>query len=93
MKVPKEIRTYCPYCNAHKVHSVKVASKGNRRTLAKGELRHAKKLKGFGGKRDGKKTVDKQSKRVKLMLTCSVCKKKHELVMGGRTRKKPEIKK
>ncbi len=93
MKVPKEIRTYCPHCNAHTVHTVKAASKGKRRTLAKGELRHARKLTGHGGKRAGKKDVDKQAKRQVLMLTCTVCKKKHPMVMGARTRKKVEIKK
>ncbi len=92
MKIPKEMRTYCPYCNAHTIHTVKIASKGSRRTLAKGELRHERKLKGHGGKRAGKKDVDKQGKRVKLILVCTQCKKKHELVLKGRTKKKPEIK-
>ncbi|RME79980.1 MAG: 50S ribosomal protein L44e [Methanobacteriota archaeon] len=92
MKVPAEIRTHCPYCNAHTTHKVKLASKGPRRTLAEGELRHARKLKGHGGKRAGKKDVVKQAKRQKLMLTCQQCNKKHELVLGSRTRKKAEIK-
>ena len=92
MKFPAEVRKHCPYCNAHTMHKVKIASKGQRRTLAKGELRHERKLKGHGGKRAGKKEVEKQGKRQKLMLTCQQCNKKHELVVGSRTRKKIEIK-
>ncbi len=92
MEIPKEIKTYCPYCNAHVIHKVKLVSKGRRRTLAKGERRHARKLKGYGGKRAGKKEVKKQSKKQVIMLTCTQCGKKHETVLTTRTKKKLEIK-
>ena len=91
MKVPGEVKKYCPFCNTHTLHKVKLASKGQRRTLAHGELKHKRKLKGHGGKRAGKKDVEKQGKRNKLTLTCQQCNKKHELVVGTRTRKKAEI--
>ena len=92
MKVPAEIRTYCPFCHAHKVHKVKLASKGRGRTLAKGNRRHEEKLKGHGGKRAGVKSVKKQGKRQVIVLTCQQCKKKHLRVVGTRTKKKLEIK-
>lgn len=92
MKFPKEIRTYCPYCNTYTVHKVKLVSKGKPRTLAQGNRRHEAKLKGYGGKRAGKKTVKKQGKRQKVILTCNICKKKHEKIVGSRTKKKLEIK-
>ncbi|MFH2106377.1 MAG: 50S ribosomal protein L44e [Candidatus Micrarchaeota archaeon] len=93
MKFPKQVNTYCPYCNSHQIHKVKVASKGAPRTMAKGNRAHQRSLEGHGGKRAGEKTVKKQGKRQKLMLTCNQCKKKQERVLGGgRTKKKVEIK-
>ena len=91
MKFPKEIRTYCPFCKKHTLHRVKLASKGKARTMAEGQRAHARSLRGHGGKRAGEKTVKKQGKRQKLMLECSQCKKKHERVVGTRTKKKIEI--
>ncbi|VVC02633.1 50S ribosomal protein L44e [Candidatus Burarchaeum australiense] len=92
MKIKPEINTYCPTCRKHTTHKVKVASKGAARTMALGTRQHNRKLKGYGGKVAGEKTVKKMGKRQKLMLQCNVCKKKHERVMGGRTRVKIEIK-
>lgn len=92
MKVPREMRTYCPHCKKHTMHTVKIASKGRTRSLSFGTRKHEKKLSGHGGKRAGEKTVKKYGKRQKLMLSCQECKKSHEKVIGSRTRKKAEIK-
>lgn len=92
MKYPKEVRTYCPFCKVHVVHKVRNVSKGTPRTLAWGNRQHARKLKGYGGKRAGEKTVKKQAKRQKIILTCTKCTKKQERVIGDRTKKKIEIK-
>ncbi len=92
MKFPKEVNTYCPSCKKHVAHKAKPASKGRPRTLAKGNRAHERSLMGHGSKRAGEKTVKKQGKRQKLMLTCNDCKKKHERVVGGRTTKKIEMK-
>ncbi len=60
--------------------------------MAEGNRAHQRSLEGHGGKRAGEKTVKKQGKRQKLTLTCTVCKKKHEKVLGGgRTKKKVEL--
>lgn len=91
MKYPKEVRTYCPVCKAHTVHKAKLASKGKARSMAAGNRKHARKLMGHGGKRAGEKTVKKQGKRQKIVLECPQCKKKHERVIGGRTKKKLEF--
>lgn len=92
MKFPKQIRTYCPFCDSHQIHKIKVASKGRARTLARGTRTHKRSLLGHGGKRAGEKTVKKQGKRQKLVLSCENCKKRHEKVLGGgRTKKKVEI--
>ncbi|MEM2963497.1 MAG: hypothetical protein QXW70_03065 [Candidatus Anstonellales archaeon] len=92
MKFPKELRTYCPACKRHTLHSASLASKGRVRALSFGTRKHERKLKGRGGKRAGEKTVKKQGKRQKIVLTCSECKKKHERVVGTRTKKRLEIK-
>ncbi|MFA5412077.1 MAG: 50S ribosomal protein L44e [Candidatus Micrarchaeia archaeon] len=92
MEFPKEIRTYCPYCRKHSVMKVKIASRGRARGLAEGTRKHERSLHGHGGKRKGKKTVKKQGKRQKLMLTCKVCNKSVEKVLRGRTKKKVELK-
>ena len=92
MIYPKAIRTYCPYCKAHTEHKVKSMSRGRRRTLAEGERKHARKLKGHGGKRAGVKSVKKQGKRQTVILVCNKCKKKHQRVIGSRTKKKIELK-
>lgn len=92
MKIPGQIRTYCKFCNAHKVHKVKNQSKSKARTLSRGTRKHEKKLKGFGGKRAGKVTVKKQGKRQVVILQCTECNKKQTKVLGSRTKKKIEIK-
>ncbi len=92
MEFPKEIRTYCPYCRKHSKMKVKVASRGRARAMAIGTRSHERTLLGHGGKRKGKKTVKKQGKRQKLMLTCPDCKKSVEKVLRGRTKKKVELK-
>lgn len=92
MKFPKEINAYCPFCRKHTEHRVRSASKGRMRTLAVGTRSHMRSLLGHGGKRAGEKTVKKQGKRQKVILECTECKKKHERVISGRTKKKLEIK-
>lgn len=92
MKFPKETRTYCPNCNSHQLHMVRLTSKGRARSLAVGNRKHERSLLGHGGKRAGEKTVKKQGKRQKVTLECTSCKKKHDRVIGGRTKKRLEIK-
>ncbi|MBD3210790.1 50S ribosomal protein L44e [Candidatus Micrarchaeota archaeon] len=91
MKLPKEMNAYCPYCNSHQKHRLKAASKGRPRTLAAGNRAHERSLKGHGSKRAGEKTVRKQGKRQKIVMTCQNCKKKQERVINGRTTKKIEF--
>jgi large subunit ribosomal protein L44e len=92
MKFPKEINTYCPYCKKHQLHKAKAYGKGRASSLAEGNRRHERRLKGHGSKRKGEKTVKKQGKRQKIILQCSQCKKRQERIIGGRTTKKLEFK-
>jgi len=91
MKYPKEVNAYCPNCGKHTPHKAKLVSKGKARPMAIGNRKHERSLMGHGGKRAGEKTVKKQGKRQKIILECSVCKKKQERVIGTRTKKKLEV--
>ena len=91
MKYPKEVNAYCPKCNKHTKHKVKIASKGSARSMAIGTRKHERKLEGRGGKRAGKVPVKKQGKRQVIILLCPDCKKKQQRTIGTRTKVKLEI--
>lgn len=95
MIVPKELSAYCPTCKKHSKHKVKVSTSKFKagRTLAWGTRKHERKLTGYHGKVKGKAKVKKQGIRNKVMLECTVCKKKHERVISGRMKKKAETSK
>lgn len=93
MIVPKEKKTYCPTCKKTVVHKVKVSTSKYKpgRTLAWGTRKHERKIAGYHGKVKGKAKVKKQGIRNKIMLECTVCKKKQERVITGRMKKKAEV--
>ena len=95
MMIPKEMMSHCPHCNKHTLHKVKVSTSKYKagRNMAWGTRKHERKLAGFHGKVKGKAKVRKQGIRNKVMLTCSVCTKKHERVISGRMKKKAELQK
>ncbi|MFH0714010.1 MAG: 50S ribosomal protein L44e [Candidatus Micrarchaeota archaeon] len=92
MIIPKELNSYCPKCKKHNPHKVKVTTSKIKpgRTLAWGSRRHERKLAGYHGKVKGKAKVKKQGIRNRIMLECTVCKKKHERTISGRMKKKAE---
>ena len=92
MKMIKETRTYCPKCNKHTLHTVKLYSSKPASGLGLGARRRKRKLKGYHGKVKGKATQTKASKRQKILLECKECKYVVERVLGTRTKKKLEIK-
>lgn len=74
MKFPKEVRTYCPRCRAHRAHQVMLYRPGRRRTLSEGQRRYLRKQRGYGSKRkpeqkEHAKTTEKQV----VKLKCSSC--------------------
>ena len=74
MKIPKEIRTYCPRCNTHTLHTVTIYKHGRRRALAEGERRYRRKQEGYGSKRKPEqKRFAKVTKKVVLKLKCKRC--------------------
>jgi len=74
MKVPKEIRTYCPRCRKHTLHTVTIYRPGKRRALAQGERRYRRKQEGYGSKRKPEqKRFAKTTKKIVLKLKCREC--------------------
>jgi len=90
LKVPKEIRTYCPKCNKHTLHTVALYKKGKERTGSLGARRHAEDKKGYGGQKfpEQSKTV-KTTKKQTLRLACRNC--GYKLMKFGIRLKKIEI--
>lgn len=91
MKMPEKIKVYCPHCKKQTIHKVKTYKKGKTRKDAVGQARHVEKGKGYTSKIAGKVTVYKQAKNPTVMLTCTVCNKKHPKTIGTRTKKVLEL--
>ena len=74
MDVPKLVNTYCPKCKKHQSHTVTLYKPGKRRALAKGERRHARDKKGYGGQKFPlQKKFAKTTKKQTLKLKCKSC--------------------
>ena len=74
VNVPKEIRTYCPRCKKHQIHTVTLYKAGKRRALAKGERHHRREKKGYGGQKYPLQTeFAKTTKKQTLKFKCKVC--------------------
>jgi large subunit ribosomal protein L44e len=87
MKFPKNIMAYCPYCKRHQKHTVELAKKKTRRTLAQGQRRYLAKLKGYTSFPRPQPDYEKATKRLDLRYKCSVCGKKHIRGQGWRAKK------
>jgi len=74
MKVPKEMRVYCPKCKTHTDHQVSIYKKGKDRAMAVGNRRHERDEHGYGGQKFPKlKRTAKTTKKQLLRLTCRTC--------------------
>ncbi|MBI2546878.1 MAG: 50S ribosomal protein L44e [Candidatus Aenigmarchaeota archaeon] len=93
MKFPKVMRTYCPKCNKHTVHEVEMVKKKSRRTMAQGQRRFNRKLKGYGSFPRPQPDYEKSTKKIDLRYKCTVCGKKHMRGQGWRAKKFEFVKK
>jgi large subunit ribosomal protein L44e len=93
MKFPKEIRIYCPKCKKHTLHTVELAKKKIRRTMAHGQRIFLRKLKGYTSFPREKPDYEKPTKRVDLRFKCTVCGRKHMHGRGWRVKKFELVKK
>jgi len=82
---------YCPKCNKHTLHLVRMVSKGPQRTLSKATRRHERAIRGYVGSVEPKIHPKKLGKFQKVLLECKDCKFIVERVLGSRTKKKIEI--
>ncbi len=92
MKIENQIMTFCPYCNKHTLHKVKIYRAEAQRGQSVGTRRHERAILGYVGSVEAKIHSKKLAKKQKVMLECTVCHKSVERVMGGRAKKKIEIK-
>lgn len=91
MEIAKEITTYCPNCNKHTLHTVRLPSKGPQRSMSKATRRHDRAIRGYVGSVEPKIHPKKLGKRQVVLLQCKECKYVISRTMGNRTRKKIEI--
>lgn len=91
MEITKKMNTYCPRCNKHTEHTVKLYSKGPTSGLKIGNRRAVRKRLGYVGKVKGKASVKKVAQKRKVLLICKECKYTVERVMGSRTKKRLEL--
>lgn len=75
MKVPRNMKTYCPKCRQHTEHAVSLYKKGRDRRMAEGNRRSViRKRRGYGGQRDpSQKKFAKTTKKQVLKLRCRIC--------------------
>merc|ERR1712216_817716 len=76
---PKEVKTYCNHCKAHRKWKVTQDKKGKDSLYAQGKRRYDRKQSGFGGQTEPifhKKA--KTTKKISLRLECTECKYKHQ---------------
>ncbi|RMF05509.1 50S ribosomal protein L44e [Candidatus Woesearchaeota archaeon] len=98
MKVPKNVKTHCPYCKKHTEHKVTQNKRKNASSLSYGSKVRARrrgKARGFGNlgryskpavtqfKMTGKKTT----KKTDLRFECKECKKTHIQGKGVRAKR------
>jgi large subunit ribosomal protein L44e len=79
MKLPREMRTYCPYCHKHTNHSLDKVKKRKASEQKWGQRRFRRVTAGYGGfprpKPEGR---EKPTRRVPLVKRCKECKKAHQ---------------
>jgi large subunit ribosomal protein L44e len=79
MKMPRQIKTYCPFCKVHTDHEVERVKKKKASELKWGQRRFRRATSGYGGfprpKPEGR---EKPTKRIPLRYRCKKCKKAHQ---------------
>ncbi len=92
--MPQIQTKFCPYCKKHTPHTVRRVSGGKmKRTLAEGQRRFKRKMKGFGSfPKSNPKGRSKPTKKLDLRYKCQICGKEHTIGKGFRV-KKFELKK
>ncbi|MBI2583605.1 MAG: 50S ribosomal protein L44e [Candidatus Aenigmarchaeota archaeon] len=92
MKIPKKQRRYCIYCKKHTEHTLEEAKRRPRRTMAQGQRRFLRKMRGYGSfPKENPKGREKATKKVDFRYKCSECKKAHPIGKGFRIKKVEKV--
>jgi large subunit ribosomal protein L44e len=90
MKVPKNMRTFCPRCKTHTQFTVSVYKAGKRRGAKKGERHQARRKKGYGGQKFPlQHNQAKVTKKQSVLIECKEC--NFKLQRKGMRLKKLEV--
>lgn len=90
VKFPKEIRTNCPWCGKHTIHSVALYKRGKERAGSWGARRQAGRKRGYGGQKFPELIrTAKTTKKATLRLKCKECNR--EIMRDGIRLRKAEI--
>ena len=90
MKFPKEMRTFCPSCKRHTLHSLSIYKRGKERASSWGARRQAGRKRGYGGQKFPELIrTAKTTKKQTLKLKCKECNK--EIMRKGIRLRKAEI--
>ena len=74
MKVPKNIRTFCPKCKTHTEHTVSLYKAGKRKNAKIGERHQARRKKGYGGQKFPlQHNQAKVTKKESIIIECKEC--------------------
>jgi large subunit ribosomal protein L44e len=74
LKIPKELRTYCPKCHIHTLHVISIYKKGKERRSSQGARHHEQDKKGYGGQKFPELIrTAKTTKKVLLRFKCKQC--------------------
>ncbi len=87
MKIPKTVKHYCKKCKKHTEHKLKQFKSGKARATAKGQRRHERQTKGYGGRHQFIATVRKQGKKPTFVAECTACKTKSYFVIPKKMKK------
>ena len=78
MKMPQNIKRYCPYCKIHTSHEVERLKRRKASELKWGQRRFRRVTAGYGGFPRAKPHGEKPTRRVALVFRCKQCKKAHQ---------------
>ncbi len=95
MKLPEEMKRYCPSCNSHTLHKLKrVKTAGRGKAGLKKRDRHIRETlnHGYGGSpkplpANSNRYGVKTSQKIMIKYTCTKCKKAHQSTNPKRTKR------
>ena len=75
MRLPRDVKTYCPHCDAHTIHTIERIKKRRASELKWGQRRFRRITAGYGGFPRPKPHGEKPTRRQPILYRCNTCKK------------------